>query len=339
MTKPLMKRFATLATLLVTALTGTLLALPALANSIHPGGFPTPVGPVAEEIGALYNIIFVIIAVVMVIVAVPVLYILWRFRRTKVAKPATFSHNLGLELLWTIIPALICIYIAVASYFAMVKLRTMPDHALNVEVVAYQFGWDFFYPDASENGVHVAAAEPTTDDPEVSLPGAARQTKELVVPVGRPVVVHVTSSDVIHSFFVPHLGVKIDAIPGRINYTWFQADKAGDYLGQCAELCGQAHGEMFFRVKAVPEDQFEAYMAERRVAAGLPAQPAKVPDANAGPVDVVSATAVAAAVASSTGVISSTSLVSPTPLQNPGPGSLTSNTTLGNGLPGAPHAK
>ncbi|RYG60356.1 MAG: cytochrome c oxidase subunit II [Alphaproteobacteria bacterium] len=246
------------------------LAAPALAvESIHPGGFPTPVGPTAVEISWLYNIIFVIIAVISVFVAVPILYILWKYRRDKVSKPATFSHSLVLELIWTIVPALICVVIAVLSYRAMIMIRTMPEDAMNVEVVAYQFGWDFYYPDVSQGDKHVSAPEPKGDDPDVSLPGAPRQTKTLVVPVGKPIVLHVTAQDVIHAFFVPHLGTKIDAIPGRINYAWFTATEPGDWLGQCAELCGQAHGEMFFRVKAVPQAEFDAYLAEQVKAAGI----------------------------------------------------------------------
>lgn len=270
------------------------------AETIHPLGFPSPVGPVAEKITWLYNVIFIIIAVIAVIVFVPVGYILWRFRRTRVTQPATFSHHLGLELLWTIIPALICLFIAYESYRAMVQIRTMPADAVNVEAVAYQFGWNFFYPDASEGGKHVAAPEPTTDDPEISLPGAARQTKTMVVPVGKPVVLHVTAEDVLHAFFVPHLGVKIDAIPGRINYAWFIADEPGDFLGQCAELCGQAHGEMFFRVKAVPQDEYDAFIKTQRVAAGLTPEP------------LPAATVSASAVVSGTDISGTAPAVSPT---------------------------
>lgn len=240
---------------------------------LHWGGFPTPVGPVAEKITWLYNMIFLIIAVIFLVVLGPLAYILWRFRKEKVAKPATFSHSLRLELLWTIIPALICVFIAYESARAMFAIRTMPKDAVNVEVVAYQFGWNFFYPDASEQGKHIAAPEPTADDAEISLPNAPRLAKELVVPVGKPVVLHITAQDVLHAFFVPHLGIKMDAIPGRINYAWFKADKPGNFLGQCAELCGSAHGEMFFRVKAVPQAEFDAFIQKQRLDAGLTATP------------------------------------------------------------------
>lgn len=268
---------------------------------IHPGGFPSPAGFIAAEVADIYNIIFIIISIVAVVVALPILYILWRFRREKVAKPATFTHHLGIELLWTIIPAIICIYITYISFMGMATLRTMPEDGINVEAVAYQFGWDFYYPDASENGTHVAVAEATKADPEISLSGLERSTKELVVPIGVPIKLHVTAADVIHAFFAPALGVKVDAVPGRINYLWFQADKPGSWLGQCAELCGSAHSEMFFRVKAVPMDEFKAYIKERRVAAGLTPEPVAPPaDASSTVPADTSATVVSATVVSGT---------------------------------------
>lgn len=239
------------------------------AETIHPLGFPKPAGPVAEMVGELYNIIFIIVAVIGVGVSVAMGWIIFRYRASRGHAPATFSHSTVIELLWTGIPAIICIYIAFITYEGMVKVRTMPQNALNVEVVAYQFGWDFYYPDVSTPDVHVAVAEGTAPDAEISAAGESRTVKELVIPTGKPVVAHVTSQDVIHAFAIPALGVKIDAMPGRINYVWFQADTEGSYLGQCFELCGSAHGEMFFRVRAVSPAVFEAYMAERKAAAGV----------------------------------------------------------------------
>jgi cytochrome c oxidase subunit 2 len=245
----------------------------AAVETIHPGGFPSPAGPVAAYTNHLYNIIFIIVAVIGVGVAAAMGYIIVRFRRSRGHAPATFSHSTAVELLWTIIPSIICVYIAYISYVGLVHVRTMPEGAVNVEVVAYQFGWDFYYPDASENGVHVKGEEASGVDQEISLPGMERQTKELVIPVGKPIVAHVTSQDVIHAFSVPALGFKVDAMPGRINYVWFQADKPGNWLGQCFELCGSAHGEMFFRVKAVTEEEFAEYIKARRVDAGLTPEP------------------------------------------------------------------
>lgn len=240
-------------------------------GTIHPMGFPTPEGPTAQMMTDLYNIIFIIIAVVALIVALPICYILWRFRQSTGRKASTFHHSTLLEITWSAVPALICVFIMYASYHAMVQLRTMPANGVNVEAVAYQFGWDFYYPDASEAGTHVKAEAPTTPDAALSRPGAERLVPEMVIPVGKPIIMHVTSADVLHAFYNPHLGVKIDAIPGRINYAWFEAKRAGTFLGQCAELCGSAHGEMFFNIRAVPEAEYAEYIKARRVDAGLPA--------------------------------------------------------------------
>lgn len=269
--KSVMKTILT--TLLFTLFSICTASLGMAAETMHPGGFPAPASGVAAEIGHLYNIIFIIISVIFFIVLVPIGIIALRFRRSQVAKPATFSHSTLLEVSWTVIPAIICIFIAYESWLAMRTLRTMPEGAINIEAVAYQFGWDFYYPDASENGVHVKASAPTAPDAEVSAAGVERIIPTMVVPVNKPIVMHVTGADVIHAFFVPKLGVKIDAIPGRINYAWFSANQTGNFLGQCAELCGSAHGEMFFRVKVVEQAEYDAYIAAQRTAAGLTPTP------------------------------------------------------------------
>ncbi|HEX2859093.1 MAG TPA: cytochrome c oxidase subunit II [Alphaproteobacteria bacterium] len=256
--------FATLLMLSVTS------AVSAATGTLHPGGFPLPEGPTAQITTNLYNVIFLIVTAVVLVVGLPLGYILWRFRASNRPKASTFSHSTLLELTWTTIPALICGFIMWESYVAMIKLRTMPSTGVNVEAVAYQFGWDFYYPDASEAGTHVKAEAPTKPDAALSQHGD-RLVPEMVVPVATPIIMHVTSADVLHAFYNPHLGIKIDAIPGRINYAWFQADKPGVYLGQCAELCGSAHAEMFFNVRAVSQPEFEEYIKARRVDAGLPA--------------------------------------------------------------------
>ena len=238
-------------------------------QTAHPGGFPEAAGPVATQITDLYNFIFWITCVVFYVVTIPILFTIYRFRRKKNPNPAKFSHSTAVELVWTIIPALICAVITYQSYNVMVHLNTMPEEGLTVEVVGYQFGWDFYYPDMGESGNYVASPEPTEVNKKISLPEVERYTKELVIPVDVPIKLHVTSQDVIHAFYAPELGMKIDAMPGRINYAWIQADKPGTYIGQCYELCGSAHGEMFFTVKAVSMGRFVQFVNEQRQEAGL----------------------------------------------------------------------
>lgn len=226
---------------------------------VHPGGFPSPVGPVAEKVVDIYNFIFWITAVIAAIVAGVVGICIWKFRASKVKKAATFSHSTVLELVWTAIPALICLSIAWYSYLGIQFIRTMPEEGITVEAIAYQFGWDFDYPD-----YEMSAAEPTEPHATLSIPSVDRYVKDMVVPVDTVVKLHLTARDVIHAFYAPDLGIKIDAVPGRINYQWFKATKEGDYIGQCAELCGAAHGEMFFNVKVVSKEEFKKWVNTQR---------------------------------------------------------------------------
>lgn len=247
----------------------TLLAGTVGAETVHPGGFPTPISATAEVITDTYNIIFWIITAVFVVVMVPITVALFRFRRSQKKDAAQFSHNTVIEVVWTAIPALICVYIAYISFNATAFVRTMPAEGLTVEVVGYQFGWDFYYPDFSEGDVNLASPMPPEPHPTLSLPDAPRYVPQLVVPVGVPIKVHVTGQDVIHSFYAGNLGIKIDTIPGRINYGWFTVDKPGEYIGQCTELCGAAHGEMFFTVKGIPMNEFTRFINNQREMNGL----------------------------------------------------------------------
>jgi cytochrome c oxidase subunit 2 len=253
------------------------LILPASAQTAHPGGFPDPIGPVAAVTTDLYNFLFWITTVIFLFVIGIIGLIIWRFRKTANPRPAKFSHNTVLEIVWTAIPAVICVVIVWKSYEVMTFVRTMPEKGLTVEVIGYQFGWDFYYPDMGEGSKNLAAPEPGAPHPTLSLPEVERYAKTLVIPVDVPIKLHVTASDVIHAFYSADAGVKIDAIPGRINYAWFSADKPGEYIGQCAELCGSAHGEMFFTIKAVPMEAFIRFVNAQRREAGLPElQPKRV---------------------------------------------------------------
>ena len=230
----------------------------------HWGGFPTPVTSVGWAVTDAYNFIFWITAVIFILVQIVLLYCIVRYRRKANPKPARFSHHVPLEIVWTVIPVIICAAIAWKSFEAMYHMRTMPEQGLDVEVIAYQFGWEFDYPDAE-----ISAALPVEPHPQLSSAGVERLVKDLVVPVDTNVRLHVTARDVIHAFYVPHLGIKIDTIPGRINYAWFRATQEGDYIGQCAELCGSAHGEMFFNVKVVSKEAYHAWVNARRNENGL----------------------------------------------------------------------
>lgn len=237
-------------------------------QTAHPLGFVEPNGPIAEMVITKYNLIFWICLAVYVLVQGVILWCIFAYRRSskRTLKDAKkFSHSTTLEVIWTTIPVIICAYIGWHAWLGIQFIRTVPEDALPVDVIAYQFSWKFDYPELG-----ISAPEAGAPDAELTTQESnPRYVKEFVVPVGRDVVLNITAQDVIHAVYIPAFGIKIDAIPGRINYQWFRADKPGSFIGQCAELCGSAHGEMFFRVKVVEEAEWQTWVNGRRRDAGL----------------------------------------------------------------------
>ena len=168
------------------------------------------------------------------------LIIIWKFRESRGHAPATFHENWRLEVAWTAVPVLTLIAIAIPTYATLHKIDVPPKSDLVVEVIGHQFFWEYRYP---RFGV-VIANEP------------------LVVPADRVVTMNTTSVDVVHSWWVPAFGVKQDANPGRIGHSWFKA-RPGRYKGQCAELCGTLHAEMFIDVTVLPPDEFDLWVRSR----------------------------------------------------------------------------
>jgi cytochrome c oxidase subunit II len=201
-----------------------------------------PVTPVAREVRDLW---FKAVGVTMVffLLAEALLFIaIIRFRAKPGVKAATFHENVRLELVWTAIPALAMIFLSGPAFSTLKYMDTIPKSDLTIEVVGHQWFWEYRYPGY---GV-IFANEP------------------LVVPAGKVVAVDVTSIDVVHSWFLPAFGVKMDANPGRVNHTWFQVDHTGTYVGQCAELCGVLHGQMFITVNVVTPEEFARWIEQKK---------------------------------------------------------------------------
>lgn len=246
----------------------------AYAGTAHVLGFQDPVGSIATEVDDLYNFIFYITGFICLLVEGLILYSIWRFRRSKNKKAATFTHNTPLEIFWLTVPAIICVIIAWKSFESMRFIRSMPEEAIDIEVIASQFAWDFDYPDVKISAPEIDIEEKAKNETwlrELTAFNDSFTVKEMVVPVDTNIRLHVTSKDVIHAFYVPALMTKIDAMPGRINYQWFNIPKIGTYIGQCAELCGAAHGQMYFSVKAVSQSDYELWVNAQRQEEGLPA--------------------------------------------------------------------
>jgi cytochrome c oxidase subunit 2 len=202
-----------------------------------------------------------------------------RFRKSAGAKPAKFTHNTTAEVVWTVIPAIILITMAVPAAETLIKLEDTRGSGLTIKITGYQWQWHYDYIDEDVSFFSRLAAESNAArqrgsgiDPFEVDNYLLDVTEEVVVPVDTKVRLLVTAADVIHSWWMPEFGVKKDAIPGFINETWFQATEEGTFRGQCAELCGMDHGFMPIVVRVVSREVFDDWLSSKRQDAGAVSQ-------------------------------------------------------------------
>ena len=230
--------------LFLLGITAILLLVMACAPDAKQSTFGTS-GPVAEKQLFLFNTLLWVMIVVFVLVEGVLLYAVIKFRRRPgqdELPPQTHGHT-ALEITWTIIPTILILALGVWSTITLFELDQPPPGAdtLEVTAVGHQWWWEFEYPDADGSGKRITTAN------------------ELRVPVDRAIQINLRSDDVIHSFWVPKLAGKVDVVPTRENYMWFQADETGIFYGQCAEFCGIAHAQMRFLVQVLPQEDYLAW--------------------------------------------------------------------------------
>ncbi|KIL98332.1 Cytochrome c oxidase polypeptide II [Paramagnetospirillum magnetotacticum MS-1] len=226
------------------------------AFSFQPGASPT-----MERITSLASFINVVIVAITLLVSGLLLYACTRFRADRNPKPATWSHNTPLEVVWTAIPAVILLLIAIPSFRLLYFMDRVQDAEMTLKIVGHQWYWTYEYPD------HDFKFDSNMVQAEDLKPGQPRlltADNTLVVPAGVPIRLQMTADDVIHSWSVPAFGIKTDAVPGRLNETWVQVKEPGTYYGQCSQLCGVNHGFMPVHVKAVPKEEFLAWVAQAK---------------------------------------------------------------------------
>ena len=229
---------------------------------------PEGVTTSSRDIYALHMQILWWCVAIAAIVYGAMIYAIVRFRKAAGATPAKFTHNATAEVIWTIIPAVILIGMAVPAAETLIRLEDTRNSELTIKITGYQWQWQYDYID---HGVAFfsrldedsnAARQPRSElDPFAVENYLLAVTQELVVPVATKVRLLITAADVLHSWWVPDLGVKKDAIPGFVNETWFEAVEEGVFRGQCAELCGMDHGFMPIVVRVVGQDEYEAWLA------------------------------------------------------------------------------
>jgi cytochrome c oxidase subunit 2 len=232
-----------------------------------------PVTEVAAYINWFHDWLNVIIFIISIFVLGLLIYVAWRFNEKANPVPSKTTHNALLEVAWTVIPVLILVVIAIPS-FRLLKLQLeIPQADVTVKVTGKQWYWSYEYPqDAGAftfdsimlDETQRAEAIRTNKIAAAEAPKLLAVDNEAVVPVGKVVRVQVTAADVIHKFTVPSFGVKIDAIPGRLNETWFKADREGIYYGQCSFICGQNHAYMPIAFRVVSAERYAAWLAESK---------------------------------------------------------------------------
>ena len=203
-----------------------------------------------------------IIVAISIFVLFLMLYACIRFRASRNPNPSKRTHNVAVEVLWTLIPCLILIVIAVPSFKILYKQDTIPKADLTIKAIGYQWYWGYEYPDENIIFESYMIEE---KDLRADQPRLLAVDNEVVVPVGKVIKVLITANDVLHAWALPSFGVKRDAVPGRINETWFKADKEGTYYGQCSELCGIKHAFMPITVKVVSEDEYNEWLSEAKI--------------------------------------------------------------------------
>ena len=230
-------------------------------------GLQTPASPVAASIMSLHNLVLAIITVITLFVAALLAYVIWRYSAERNPNPSQTSHHTGLEVAWTVIPVLILVVIAIPSFRLVYYQDRTTEADMTLKVTARQWYWEYTYPDADGLNFGSRPAESKSVKP-ADMKGDIKRLLDvdepLVLPVGKNIRILTTSADVIHSFYLPALGVQRYAIPGRTIETWVRIDRAGTFYGQCNQICGEDHSNMPIVVRAVPEAEYTAWLAEAK---------------------------------------------------------------------------
>jgi cytochrome c oxidase subunit 2 len=222
------------------------------------------VTPLRHDAIFFHNAILMpIITAITLFVAGLLIWCIVRYNKRANPVPARWSHNTAVEVTWTLVPVLILVFISVFSFKLLFAYHDMPKPYMTIKATGYQWYWGYEYPD-QKISEFVSNILPEDKAKAKGVPYKLAATEPLVVPVGKTVRVLVTGADVIHAFAVPAFGIITDAVPGRVNETWFKIERAGTYYGQCRELCGVDHAFMPIEVRAVSQADFDAWVVSKK---------------------------------------------------------------------------
>ena len=224
-------------------------------------GFQPAASPIMEQIHAFHTYVTIIITLIALFVLGLLVYVMARFNEKRNSEPTRTTHNTPLEIAWTVVPVLILVAIAIPSFRLLFAQYDFPKPDLTITATGNQWYWTYDYPD---QGIHFDSIMVPEADLKPGQPRLLTVDREVVVPVNKNIIVGIKSNDVIHDWAVPAFGVKLDAVPGRLQTTWFRAEREGIFHGQCSELCGRNHAFMPITVRVVSEQEFADWLAKTK---------------------------------------------------------------------------
>lgn len=224
-------------------------------------GFQAAASPVKHRVDQFHDMLLVIITAIALFVTVLLAYVVVRYRAKANPTPSKTSHNTLIEIIWTAVPVLILVVIAVPSLSLLYYMERVPEAEMTIKVTGKQWYWEYEYPD--QKGIAITAVMVEDKDLKPGQPRLLATDNNLVLPIDTNIRIQTTAADVIHSWAVPALGVKKDAVPGRLNETWLRIEKEGMYYGQCSEICGERHGFMPIAIEAVSKERFAEWVQQK----------------------------------------------------------------------------
>lgn len=227
-------------------------------------GFQGAASPIMEQITDFHTYVTIIITLIALFVLGLMIYVMVRFNERRNPNPSRTSHNTPLEVAWTVIPIFVLVAIAIPSFRLLFAQYDFPKADVTITATGSQWYWSYEYPDEGIRFDSIMVPEANLKEGQ---PRLLTVDREVVVPVNANVVVGLKSNDVIHDWAVPSFGVKLDAVPGRLQQTWFRAEKEGWYYGQCSELCGRNHAFMPIAVRVVSQQEYDDWVAKNKSAA------------------------------------------------------------------------
>ena len=244
---------------------GSSAALAARAGIAEPWqmGMQEMVTNIGQDVAVFHDYLLYLITASSLLVLALLVYVVIRFNERANPVPRRTTHNTLLEVAWTVVPVLILIVIAIPSFRILREQLIIPPHDIVVKATGHSWYWSYEYP-SDQGGVRFESNMVPENELKPGQPRLLAADNEMVVPVGKVVRMQITAADVLHNFAVPSFGIRLDAVPGRLNETWFRAEREGIYYGQCSELCGNGHPYMPINVRVVSEADYASWLAQAK---------------------------------------------------------------------------